>query len=392
MISNYKKLFSRLHNAKAGILTNQSAFGMMNTYHFEIYKEYVNAKYLFLPEHGLFAELQDQVSGSGLRYNYEGLEIANLYGDDERSLEIDKEILKKIDVLIIDIKDVGSRYYTYLTTAFYLLQSISQHNKEKNSNWIEVIVIDSPNPIGRKVEGSPLQEEFVSFVGVEGILHRHGFTPAELLSFYNQRFRFNIKLSIVPIGPIHPKKVNSFAWVPPSPNIPTSNTCYVYPGQCLLEGTNMSEGRGTTKPFEIFGAPYIDIQNKSLLKKLSLHQKDRFLLRPLMFMPTFHKHQNQLCGGYQLIVNRKKKFHSLLFSLYMIRTIREQYPKQFAYHQGIYEFRSNKTAIELLTGDRFILDYLEGKNEYRELKEYFDDCESYWKKLRSKFLLYKSLS
>lgn len=389
MILNFKKFFQHRHAARTGILTNQSAYAFMDRYHFEVYSEYVNTKFLFLPEHGLFAELQDQVSGSGLQYDYLGMEMVNLYGDNEASLEVNEKILAKMDLLIIDIKDVGSRYYTFLTTALYLLKSIHRHHQKKNSNWIEIVIIDSANPIGRSIEGSPLQEGYSSFVGVEGVLHRHGMTPAELLTYYNDRFRLHLKIHIIPIGVIHRKKTSTFAWVPPSPNIPSKTTCYVYPGQCLLEGTNLSEGRGTTRPFEIFGAPYLDIQNRSLLKKLQQHQKENFILRPLMFMPTFHKHSGKICGGFQIMIKRKKKFHSLLFSLYMLRTIYEHYPKQFQYLKGVYEFRSDRPAIELLCGDPFLLSYLQGKIEYKEIEEYFQDCQSYWKKITSKFYLYK---
>ncbi|MCE9502109.1 MAG: DUF1343 domain-containing protein, partial [Leptospira sp.] len=338
-----RKYIKKIQGRRAGILTNQSAFGWNKTYHFENYAKFFDLKYIFLPEHGLFAELQDQVSGKELRYNYTGIKTENLYGDEEISLFIREQVLDEIDLIIFDIRDVGARYYTFLTTCFYIMQGVKKHNSQKG-NKIEILVVDSPNPIGRKVEGSPLQKEFSSFVGVESVLHRHGLTPAELMNFYNGEFDLGIKLYTIPIGIVYPKKDRHKTWVPPSPNIPTLSTCAVYPGQCLLEGTNLSEGRGTTRPFEIFGAPFIDIQDKSLLSELLKYESNSLTLRPLFFQPAFHKHQGKICGGFQILGVNPKKFHSLLFSLHALRTISEFYPNKFEYLKGVYEFRSDRPA------------------------------------------------
>lgn len=374
---DFKKLEKKFSSAKAGILTNQSAFGgkLGFRYHFEYFQEEWNLTHIFLPEHGLFAELQDQVSGSSLKYNYGNIKIINLYGDDESSLTLPMDELEELELIIIDIRDVGARYYTFLTSAYYIMKSIHEYNQKTQKSSIELLVIDSPNPIGRRVEGSPLKSEYESFVGVHSVLHRHGLTPAELLLYYKETFSLNVKLHICEIGEVYSKK-DEF-WIPPSPNIPSLETCLVYPGQCLLEGTNLSEGRGTTRPFEIFGAPFIDIQNRLLLVQLNRYANETYHLRPLYFQPTFHKHANKICGGFHLIP-LSKKFHSLLFTLYFLRTIRDFNNKEFEYLQGAYEFRSDKRAIELLVGDEVLIDYLEGKGTYPQIREYLREQEDRW--------------
>jgi uncharacterized protein YbbC (DUF1343 family) len=368
------KLPKRFQKARVGILTNQSAY-INGEYIFESIRSQVDLKVIFMPEHGLFAELQDQVSGKNLRYNYGSIRLVNLYGDTEESLVAKKKELQELDLVIIAIQDVGARYYTFLTSAFYLMQSISKSNQESSKNT-EVLVVDFKNPIGSKVEGTPLSKGFSSFVGVETVPHRHGLSSFALLNYYNQEFSLSLKIS-----KLNPPSVSY--WVPPSPNIPTRDTCLVYVGQCLLEGTNLSEGRGTTRPFEIFGAPYLNIQNQAFLNELNRYQKKMFYLRPLFFQPTFHKYEGQICGGFQLIILNPEKFHSLLFSLHMIRTIKEFFPKKFNFLKGVYEFRSDKPAIELLGGDEKIISFLHGKLSYLELSSYFKHQESIWK---NKFL------
>ena len=383
-----ENFIKKYKSARIGILTNQSGYSVSRGYHFEYFSKQLSIKTLFMPEHGLFAELQDQVSGTELSYSYKNLKIHNIYGDSESSLVVKREALEELDVIIIDIRDVGARYYTFLTSAYYLLVEIHKYNQSLTSHPLRVVVFDSPNPIGRRIEGSPLESQFESFVGVRGMIHRHGMTPAELLSYYIQSSSLQVPFDYVPVGDLYPKKDSSLLWVPPSPNIPTANTCIVYTGQCLLEGTNLSEGRGTTKPFEIFGAPFIDIQDELLLAILKSTKDPSYHLRPLFFQPTFHKHAGVRCGGFQIMVLDRKKFHSLLFSLHFIKTIRDYYPKQFGYLKGAYEFRSDKPAIELLVGDTFLLEYLSGKNSFKHIKTYLRDTEETWKKERRGYLFY----
>lgn len=379
-----KQIETLLRKSRIGMITNQSAFGPNGEYHFQTIRKRYDLKKIFLPEHGLFAELQDQVSGSGLRYDLEGVEFVNLYGDHESSLVPDAVSLEGLDLILVDIRDTGARYYTFLTTAYYFLEEIGRWNSSGKQE-ISVLVIDSSNPAGRRIEGTPLQKEFESFVGVRGVLHRHGLTPGELLSYYADEFSINVKLKTIRKGWYRDEN-GEFAWIPPSPNIPFRSTCYVYSGQCLLEGTNLSEGRGTTRPFEIFGAPYLDEKKEGFRRELERSQKDVFVLRPLKFVPTFHKHKDLVCGGYQILLRKPEKFHGLYFTLKFIRMLREEYPDDFAYRDGAYEFRSDKPAIELLVGDRILLDYLGGKENDFRILEYMKESERDWKKRTARFL------
>lgn len=374
------KYFKKYKGSNAGILTNHTGFGWKQNYHFVSLQEHLLVRRVFIPEHGLFAELQDQVSGEGLKYFSENIEFWNLYGDTEQSLVPPDEKLTDLDLIIIDIRDVGARYYTFLTTAFYILQKVAQL-KKKGKSTPGFLIMDAPNPIGKKVEGSPLKKGYGSFVGVEGVVHRHGMSSGELLQYYNTIHNFKLELEVIPPGVFHPKKYDEWNWIPPSPNIPSITTCYVYPGQCFLEGTNLSEGRGTTRPFEIFGAPYIDMENQAFLQEMHSISDDTFFLRPLRFKPTFHKHKDEICGGYQLHLLKPKKFHSLLFTLHLLKTMRDFYPKQFAFLKGVYEFRSDRPAIELLVGDPVLLGYIQGKKNFTYIQNYLEDAEDTWKKL-----------
>lgn len=375
-----EKLDKMLRSARIGMITNQSAFGPYREYHFKTVSKKYDLRKIFLPEHGLFGELQDQVSGTGLSYDLENksIEMINLYGDEASSLFPDDDALAGLDAILVDIRDVGSRYYTFLTTAFYLLQKVAGWN-DRGRPEIFVVVIDSPNPVGQNVEGTPLQREYESFLGVPGIPHRHGLTPGQLLKYYCKAFALNVKIEIVRSECWYSQTENDFLWIPPSPNIPFRSTCYVYSGQCLLEGTNVSEGRGTTRPFEIFGAPFINENDERLLKTLEEPQKDAMILRPLRFIPVFHKYENQVCKGYQLMLAQPEKFHALFFTLKFLRVMREWYSGDFAWKDEKYDYRSERPAIELLTGDSFLLEYLNGSHSDRLVREYLRENELMWK-------------
>lgn len=370
--------------AKTGILTNHTGYDFKEGYHFISLAKELAIVRVFIPEHGLFAELQDQVSGSRLKYFGQDLDFCNLYGDSETSLVPSDDKLLDLEVIIIDIRDVGSRYYTFLTTAYYILERLSQ--LKKTLSIPEIIIFDSPNPIGKKVEGSPLLENYSSFVGVQSVLHRHGLTPAGLMEYYNDEMKLSLILNVIKPGRYHPKEYNHLTWIPPSPNIPSITSCLIYPGQCLLEGTNLSEGRGTTRPFEIFGAPYLKLDDKIISEAMSNFNDGSFHLRSLRFVPTFHKHKDLICNGYHLIVLDSEKFHSLLFTLCLLKNLMQSYMNEFQFLDGVYEFRSDKHAIELLVGDPKLLDFIKGKDSIDSIKEYLRVEEEKWK---SKILRYQ---
>lgn len=399
-----------LSNARAGLLCNHTTWDPeTGSYSFETIPGLCR---IFFPEHGLFAEFQDQEPVEDENsYKSFGIDIetVSLYGNAEKSLLADPGKLKDLEVLFVDLQDVGSRYFTYSVTLGLMIESIMTHAPN-----LKMVFIDRENPAGLQVEGSQLPGKYSSFIGWTGLPHRHGLSMAELVLFLYKKLDANFPLYIQPLESrdirsdftlAHPenvqlletfdyKKYNSknevlaqSQFIPPSPNIPNLATPYIYPGQCLLEGTNLSEGRGTTRPFEQFGAPY--------LKPLRLlTDDDTFVkypgavLRPIRFIPTFHKWKDKICEGFQIHLTGKP-YHSLIHSLYMIRSIKEKYPDSFKWREGVYEFGSERKAIELLAGDAHILDYLNGKIAFKTIIEYLRDSENRWLKELNQYKIYK---
>ena len=365
-----------------GLLCNQSAWDI-NTgkYSFQTLAETGKLKKVFIPEHGLFGELQDQVKldDTSVYKNLSGnVEWISLYNSTDHSLTASAEQLSKLDTLVIDVQDSGSRYYTYTASTWLLLKKITELNLD-----MTVIVFDKPNPAGRQVEGTRMGNEFTSFIGLEGLPHRHGLTIGELSRFFKNKLKGKWELIIYSI---HKKET---VFIPPSPNIPTPASCTLYSGQCLWEGTNISEGRGTALPFEIIGAPFLnwifaEDWNNSRHPVFNKH----CYIRPLLFMPMFHKFVNQICLGVHLMVHKKEKYHSLSHSLQLIKFMKERSPA-FEWRQGKYEAFNEKKAIELLIGDQLLLDYAENKASWKEVRVKLDEEETGWIKEVSPFLIYK---
>jgi len=244
-----------------------------------------NIRVLFGPQHGIRGEKQDNmVESQDFIHSQFNIPVFSLYGDNRTPT---REPLELIDILIIDLQDVGTRVYTFISTMAYCLQAAKQHHKK-------VVVLDRPNPIGgNKVEGNLVREEFHSFVGVYPIPMRYGLTIGELAQLFNNHYHVGCELEIIPMEGWHRYMLfneTDLHWIPPSPNMPSPVTTMVYPGQVILEGTNLSEGRGTTKPFELCGAPFID--PCQLKKKLQKRKLPGVYLREAFFQPAFNKCHN----------------------------------------------------------------------------------------------------
>lgn len=375
-----------LHEGRLGLLCNHVAYDFdSGAYLHEILAERGVLRRVFVPEHGLFAELQDQeaLPDAGI-YHSEGgkLEYVSLYGDTEDSLKARPEQLEDLDALVIALQDVGSRYYTFAVTMSDIIEQIAESGID-----LKVYVIDYPNPAGRYIEGTVLPTEYASFVGRPGMLHRHGMTIGELCRYYRAQSRANFELEVISLDNTTLQRMDSGAAempIPPSPNIPFVTTTQVYAGQCLLEGTNLSEGRGTTRPFEIFGAPYLNVQIAG--HKIPIRSEGA-VLRPLRFRPTFHKFVDRVCEGYQIHLTGRP-YHSLAFSLQLLRYLSETHGKQFEYLPGVYEFRSDRPAIELLAGDPLMLEYLRGQGQFAAVRQAMVESEQGWIKQMSEYLLY----
>ena len=379
-LKHYRRPIKSGEMGQTALLCNQTSYSFSDKkYLFEILHDGGFLSRIFIPEHGLFAELQDQepLSKTQIYSKMTNTEIMSLYQKEAEQLYIPPEILGDIDTLIIDIQDVGSRYYTFATTLSYVMEVLSRHDID-----IRLIVIERPNPAGRQVEGTPLAAKYESFVGRVGLPHRHGLTIGELSRFYQKQFPGNYQLEIIydPEQNYLPEKEDSWysLWkcveITPSPNMASPIIPLVYSGQCLLEATNLSEGRGTTRPFEIWGAPYMQ---GALQRKDFPSQKGAFL-RPLFFRPVFHKFADELCFGFQIHLEEKLSYHSLSHTLRILRWMRENFPDDFAWKKGVYEFCSNLPAIEILTGDDLLINYLYNDVHFSEIIAEFCSSEREW--------------
>ena len=384
-----------LKGGKIGILCNQTAWHPeTGEYLFETYAKKGNLKRVFIPEHGLFGELQDQVKLEQTDiYNNicSDVEFISLYGNSEESLYAAADKLMDLDVLIVELQDVGCRYYTYISTIFNLFKTLKKYDI-----GLSVYVIDRANPAGRQVEGTMLREEYSSFIGVEGIPHRHGLTIGELSYFLHNEINAKFPLHIISYKATQGNK-DLLPWsIPPSPNFPGLFTAHFYSGQCLWEGTNVSEGRGTTRPFEMFGAPFMeqlaDYNRKHNLVNWNdqsgpLYDEGVFV-RWMRFIPTFHKYKDECCFGFQLLLNPNMQYHALAHNLKILRFLNDNC-EGFEYRPGKYEAGNDKTAIELLLGDKSLIDYVKGDGEWKDIKEHIKLEEQKWIRKSKKALLYE---
>ena len=303
----------------------------------------VDLRVLFGPQHGIRGETQDNmIEWEGFTDPMTGLPVHSLYGQHRKPTAA---MLADIDTLVVDLQDVGARYYTFIWTMLLCLQACAE-------SGIRVLVLDRPNPLGGvATEGTVLDPEFRSFVGLASIPMRHGLTAGELARLFVYHGELAVDLEVLWMEGW--RRSMNFAdtelpWVLPSPNMPTLDTAFVYPGGCLLEGTELSEGRGTTRPFEIFGAPFIDPE--VLAGFLETLQLSGVHWRPVHFQPTFHKFAGEVCGGVQVHVLDRRRFEPVLAYTAAIAAIARIYPGQFAWKQPPYEYETVKLPIDILAG------------------------------------------
>jgi uncharacterized protein YbbC (DUF1343 family) len=301
----------------------------------------VNLTALFGPEHGFTGAVNDGIHLGDSHDPRTGLQLYSLYGT---VLEPTEEMLQQIDVLVYDMQDVGVRFYTYLSTLYYLVRASGYHH-------YPLVVLDRPNPItGTRIEGPILEIGYQSFVGMLPIPIIHGMTLGELAIFINNEYNFNADLTVVPMRGWHREwwfDQTDRVWVPTSPGIPRFETTLVYPGTCLLEGTNLSEGRGTALPFEILGAPWVD--EYLLVDRLNERKIPGVFFRPASFTPTTSKHQGKICQGVQIHVLDRESFSPLRTGLEVITACQSLFPDHFGYlppHQD----QNTHNHFDLLAG------------------------------------------
>ena len=339
-------------------------------------------KALYSPQHGFYAEKQDNMIESGDRLDpCLDLPVFSLYG---RSRKPTAEMLEPIDVLIVDLQDVGTRVYTFIYTLAFCMQAARQYGKT-------VVVLDRPNPLGgSEVEGNLLEPEYASFVGLYPIPMRHGLTIGELALLFNEHFAIDCRLEIITMQGWQRQMLfedTGLAWVAPSPNMPTAATSLVYPGQVIWEGTNVSEGRGTTQPFELFGAPFIDPYK--LLQNIEPGRLPGVVLRPVEFEPTSNKWRGRTCRGFQIHVVDPATFRPYRTSLLLLQEVIRHYPGDFQWKSPPYEYEFEKMPIDLILGDKRLRQDLEHLVPIYRLEEGWKKSLEDFKQLSRKYRLYE---
>ncbi len=377
-----------LKGKTVGLLVNHTSLANDHQHsitHFKSHPSFtLNA--LFAPEHGLYGIAQDMIEIENEVDPVSGLTVSSLYGKTEDTLEPDPATLSEIDNLIFDIQDVGARYYTFI----YTMAKCMDICKKSDTR---MIVCDRPNPInGTTLEGNLVAEGYHSFVGQYPLPNRHGMTVGELALFFNHEIEIGCELKVVPMTHWNREQwfdKTGLPWVPPSPNMPTLNTAVVYPGMCLIEGTQLSEGRGTTRPFENFGAPYIDPH--CLLKRIEddLEKLPGVFFRPQFFQPMFQKHGGKVCGGLQIHVTERNQFKPLLTTIALLRAIAELYPNDFKWRTEPYEFVSDRLAIDLLFGNTGLREIIFNDSfSLDKIEESWQEELNNFKEVRNNYLIY----
>jgi len=336
---------------------------------------------IFGPQHGFNSDLQDNMIETPHTADPKrGVPIFSLYSE---TREPTKDMLDLIDVLVIDLQDVGARIYTFIYTMANCLRAAAK-------TGTPVIVCDRPNPIGGvQVAGPMLEPGYESFVGQFPIPMRHGMTVAELAKLFNEAFGIGAPLESVTMEGWSRTAYfddTDIPWIMPSPNMPTLETAVVYPGTVLFEGTMVSEGRGTTRPFELIGAPYLDAD--ALAARMNAHALGGVYFRPVVFEPTFQKHAKTPCGGCQLHVTDRDIFEPVIAGAALIRECFGLAPGQFAWRDGPYEYEHEKMPIDILAGSPALREQVEAQVPVKEIADSWTKGVADFEALRAPYLLY----
>ena len=370
-LDEYLDLFK---NKRVGLITNPTGVNSELVSTIDILNEKTNLVALYSPEHGIRGDLQAGVKLDTYVDEETGCTVYSLYGKTRKPT---KEMVEDIDVLCFDIQDVGARYYTFIYTLAYTMMSAKE-------NDLEYIIFDRPNPVGGSiVEGNILDIKYRSFVGYYPMVQRYGLTIGELAEFYNKEYEIGCKLTVI-------KMVNYqrdmffedtlLPWVSPSPNIPTPISTFAYLATCFFEGTNLSEGRGTTLPFSVIGAPWLDVDK--LVDDLMKENLKGVKFRKTYFTPTFSKHKDTLCKGIELYISDKSQFQPIITGYTLVILIKEK-NKEFAFREPWRE--GMNPMIDLLTGNNFLR---ENELSLEEIKKVIEADSKEFKSVKERYHLY----
>lgn len=348
-----------LDGKSVGLLTNHTGVDENLTHTIELLKEF-NLVALFSPEHGLWGAAQDgvKIADSTYRPNQKEteteentLQIYSLYGTTPFAWT---EALQTLDVLIYDIQDVGARYYTYLGTLLEAMKALER--SMESGKCVECIVADRPNPIGGTgIEGPRLESDYTSLVGPYSIPARYGLTIGEIARLFHAEQGFNFPLKVARMQGWHREmwyNETGLHWVPPSPNMPTLETATLYPGTCLFEGTNVSEGRGTAKPFEYIGAPWIGIDSQLWAIQLNECEFSGVLFRPIVFTPQFSKYEGEVCHGVAIHITDTKQVTPVEVAIWMLGILIAEHPSEFEFRETHFDRLAGSSTLRetLLAG------------------------------------------
>lgn len=376
-------LVAKLSRQKVGLLSHGASVAHGEHAAFALRRVGIDCARYFAPEHGLWGAAQDM---EGVSHGYDaiiGRDVVSLYGAQKSSLKPEASSLDGLDAVVIDIQDVGARYYTFAYTALFLAQA-------GLARGMDVYVLDRPNPIdGVSLEGNLVLPEFESFVGMRPMMTRHGMTVGEMLTMWCEddgcaMDHFHLVGMRGYDRRMYYEATGQMWWMP-SPNMPSVETAVVYPGMCLVEGTNLSEGRGTTRPFELIGAPWVDAA--ASCKALSCLELPGCVFSPVDFKPMFQKHAHELCHGVYLHVTDRESFRPVLTGLALLAVMRGLH-ESFRWRDEVYEFEGDRPAIDLLLGDSGVRRAIERQENPYRITEGFEARTQAWRLKRASYLRY----
>lgn len=372
-----EKRIKEYKGQRIGLVTNMTGVNhsLMPTIDLFYHSPDIVLSALYGPEHGIRGDAKEGEKFDSYTDSYTNVPVYSLYGETKKPT---RDMLEDVDIVFFDLQDIGSRYYTFIYTMANVMEACGEHGKK-------FVVLDRPNPIGGAVEGNILSDDVRSFVGKYPIPNRHGLTVGEMAVVYKHEFGIECDLTVIPMEGWRREMFfdeTDLIWVPPSPNTTGIDMCILYPGTCLVEGTNLSEGRGTTRPFEFIGAPYID--GLQLAKRFNELSVEGIIARPISFIPAYQKHADARCEGIQLHVTKREDVQSVKAGLKLLEMIAEMYPNQFAFREPN---EKGTSFFDLLGGDRTLKErVLQGK-----VDEFLADCKPELKRFSDKvgpYLIY----
>lgn len=372
-----------LRGARVGLICNQASVDHALSHAADLMRASVgsNLVALFGPQHGIRGEVQDNMVETAHTVDRAtGAPVYSLYSE---TREPTAEMLAETDVLVFDLQDVGCRIYTFIYTLANCMRAAGRMGKK-------VLVCDRPNPItGAMLEGNVLEPEYASFVGQFPIPTRHGMTVGELARLFKQEFGIDCELEVLLMDGwerAYWLDETDAPWVLPSPNMPTLESATVFPGTVHLEGTQVSEGRGTTRPFELIGAPYID--GDELAENLRRQSLEGVHFRPCGFRPTFQKHAESICGGIQIHVTDRNSFRPVLTGVAIVKAIHELYPEKFRWKEPPYEYVFDKNPFDVIAGTGTLRTQISGGETLAAIEQSWESLLDDFKRKRESYLLY----